>query len=111
MKLCFYILGFVLSSGSHNSATFGIQSTAACAPDAADTVKNCLAIPVLGEAVRGICHKWAVCQNMNFKQQLSHGIRFFDLRVSYKEDSEDFFFVHSLYGPKVCVKNKAFTFK
>ncbi|XP_005093807.1 PI-PLC X domain-containing protein 3 [Aplysia californica] len=87
--------------GSHNSATFGIDPKAECAPDAPTNVANSVRVPVLGEAVRAVCRAWSVCQKLDFRQQLESGIRYFDLRISTKPGSEDFYFVHTLYGPKL----------
>ena len=95
-----------LSSGSHNSATFDIHPSADCAPDAPAQVKQSISIPVLGDAIRAVCHGWAKCQKKSFQQQLESGIRYFDLRITTKKDSDEFYFCHTLYGPKVHLQYK-----
>jgi len=92
---------FYFSSGSHDSGTFDLKKTSPCAPDAPDAVKCLVNTPVIGAAAKSVCHAWSVCQTMDFTQQLCQGIRYFDLRIAKKENCDNFYFVHALYGPEV----------
>ncbi|VDK60572.1 unnamed protein product [Cylicostephanus goldi] len=54
---------------------------------------------------RGI-KRWAVCQSCSIRDQLDHGIRYLDLRVSnppvgVRKSKTDFRLIHALYGPKL----------
>lgn len=56
---------------------------------------------MFGEMGKSVLKQWSVTQNLTFKQQLEHGIRYFDLRVASRKDKDGIHFLHSLYGPSV----------
>ncbi|CAG5115216.1 unnamed protein product, partial [Candidula unifasciata] len=85
--------------GTHNSGTFSCCTT--LAPDADSAIKLMTRIPNMGGFVDSVILRWAQCQRLNFTQQLLSGIRYFDLRVSTKPDSDEFFLVHTVYAAKV----------
>ncbi|BFZ10763.1 hypothetical protein BsWGS_13802 [Bradybaena similaris] len=85
--------------GTHNSGTFSCCTT--LAPDADSAIKKLTEIPIMGCFIESVIHRWAQCQRLTFTQQLLSGVRYFDLRVSTKPDSDEFFLVHTLYATKV----------
>ncbi|CAH0388634.1 unnamed protein product [Bemisia tabaci] len=85
--------------GSHDSMSYTIKRGARLAPD-------CLPIlyrlsPYLGPIVRRLSYNWCITQHATASVQLLNGIRYFDLRVSKKNDADGFYFVHSSYGAKI----------
>lgn len=50
-----------------------------------------------------VMKKWSMTQNLNFREQLEGGIRYFDLRVSSKPGDPDHevYFIHGLFGLRV----------
>lgn len=56
---------------------------------------------MFGEMGKSVMKQWSVTQNLTFKEQLEHGIRYFDLRVASKKHQDDLRYLHSLYGPSV----------
>ena len=59
-----------------------------------------------------IMHRWSVCQNLSFSEQLKAGVRYFDLRIGFKHKASKVLeteehhhkalrFVHGLYGSQV----------
>ncbi|XP_050410374.2 PI-PLC X domain-containing protein 3-like [Patella vulgata] len=83
--------------GCHDSGAYEFDRNEGLFPDAPNALK-CL------YCIFGRCtciYRWAKTQNMNFLQQLTAGIRYFDLRVTTKPDTEDLYFYHTLYADKV----------
>ncbi|XP_015261433.1 PREDICTED: PI-PLC X domain-containing protein 2 [Gekko japonicus] len=86
--------------GSHDSFSYWVDDKSPVGPDQATTIKRLAKISL----VKKIMKKWAVTQNLTFKEQLEGGIRYFDLRVSSKpgEPGQEIYFIHGLFGIKVC---------
>ena len=106
MVLLFYftlyndsIFSFLPNTGSHDSFSYYLDETSEVAPGSPDTVRNL--VSVFGNAAKKIVHNWSVTQSLTFKQQLDHGIRYFDLRVSNRHKSQELYFVHGLFGNTV----------
>ena len=47
---------------------------------------------------KDIIIRWSLTQKSTITEQLTAGIRYFDMRVGYLADRKDFFFVHGCYG-------------
>lgn len=87
--------------GSHESGSYALKKDWGVSPDADTGVKNLSSIPIIGAMAKDIIHRWGKCQNMTVLEQLNSGVRYFDFRVAYHEESEDFYLTHGLYGPKI----------
>ncbi|CRK99941.1 CLUMA_CG013240, isoform A [Clunio marinus] len=82
--------------GSHDSATYGINSKSKLAPDAEDIVKK------IYPFIPCFVIRWAKTQKFSFRDQLNSGIRYFDLRVAANdEEDEKVYFVHGLFCEEV----------
>ena len=53
------------------------------------------------DVVKIITHNWSVTQSLDVTQQLKAGVRYFDIRVGAKSNSDELHSVHGLYGSKV----------
>ncbi|XP_069947616.1 PI-PLC X domain-containing protein 2-like, partial [Cherax quadricarinatus] len=86
--------GHVSPAGSHDSFSYSLTEGDQVGPDAPgfisqlDSCLPCLARPTL--------LRWCVTQRASASEQLSHGIRYFDIRVAVR--SSKFYFVHGLFG-------------
>ena len=92
-------IGLRFSPGSHDSFTFALTPTSDVSPDAPDAVKfldSCSCF-----CCSGIIYRWAVTQDLTTEQQLQAGIRYFDLRVASRSDTDVLYLVHSLYAQDV----------
>ncbi|KAH9505111.1 PI-PLC X domain-containing protein 2 [Bulinus truncatus] len=87
--------------GSHNSGTFALECNGHVVPGTSPEIEQLANNPLIGQMAKGVIYRWAVCQSLDFTNQLLSGIRYFDLRVATKPDSQDIFCVHQLYGPKI----------
>ena len=88
--------------GSHNSASFWFDTAMELAPDKPKIIASMSdKVGLFDNAMKPVVNKWALTQSWNVKQQLCGGVRYFDLRVAYRKASDDFRFVHSLYGNMV----------
>lgn len=47
---------------------------------------------------KGIIVNWSLTQSLPLSQQLTYGIRYFDMRPGYLASKDDFLFVHGVYG-------------
>ena len=56
---------------------------------------------VLGPLAKDIIYNWSLTQSLSITEQLTKGIRYFDLRIGKKQNSEDLFLLHGLYGNKL----------
>lgn len=66
--------------------------------------KSVFPLTSLGGKIPGLNHgieKWTVTQNLDINDQLNHGIRLFDLRVSYNKDDNKFYIAHTLVTEKL----------
>ena len=53
------------------------------------------------DVIKIITHNWSVTQSLDVTQQLKTGVRYFDVRVGAKSNSDELHSVHGLYGSKV----------
>ena len=86
------------SLGSHNSFTSSLTPTSDVAPDAPGAAKF---LDNYCCCCNGCVYRWAVTQDLTTEQQLQAGIRYFDLRVASRQDTNDLYLVHSLYAQDV----------
>ncbi|CAC5419438.1 PI-PLC X domain-containing protein 2,PI-PLC X domain-containing protein 3 [Mytilus coruscus] len=84
--------------GSHNSYSYDLDTNSEIGPDKADIRPF---ISMFGDMGKSVMKEWSVTQYLTFRQQLEHGVRYFDLRVASRKDKEGIFFLHSLYGMPV----------
>ena len=88
--------------GSHNSGSFWFDTSMELAPDRPKIVSSISDnVGFLGNTLKSFVNKWALTQSWNINQQLCGGIRYFDFRVAYRKASDEFRFVHGLYGNAV----------
>ena len=85
-------------SGSHDSFTSTITSSSKISPDAEPVVQN---LKCLGPLLGVVVSRWARTQDHDITRQLSSGVRYFDLRISTKEGTEQLYFVHGQYSVDV----------
>ncbi|KAI9542765.1 PI-PLC X domain-containing protein 2 [Dissostichus eleginoides] len=87
--------------GSHDSFTYWVDVHAPVGPDQKAFVKYLATM--FSVLAKKVMVKWAMTQNLTFKEQLEAGIRYFDLRVSSKprESGKEIYFIHGLFGHKV----------
>ncbi|KAI8439271.1 hypothetical protein MSG28_013108 [Choristoneura fumiferana] len=81
--------------GSHDSMTYGINRSSGLAPDAEPIMHR------LYPLFRGTILRWTITQALDTMQQLHIGIRYFDLRLTTKTNSDQFFFTHGLYAGEI----------
>ncbi|XP_072026187.1 LOW QUALITY PROTEIN: PI-PLC X domain-containing protein 3-like [Amphiura filiformis] len=98
-RLCCEPLKNIAIPGSHDSFSFYLDDTSEVAAGSPDTVRNL--VSVFGATAKKIVHNWSVTQSLTFKEQLDHGIRYLDLRMSPRAHTSDLFFVHGLFGNTV----------
>ncbi|XP_033646370.1 PI-PLC X domain-containing protein 3-like [Asterias rubens] len=85
--------------GSHDSFSYSLDMTSPVSPSSPDTVRNL--VSTFGNMAKKIVYNWSVTQSLTFNQQLDHGIRYFDLRVSTWKGKSELYFVHGLFGAEV----------
>ncbi|XP_028129873.1 PI-PLC X domain-containing protein 3 [Diabrotica virgifera virgifera] len=81
--------------GSHDSFTANITKDSDISPDAEDIVKE---LSILGPLFKEVIARWSRTQSFLANDQLIRGIRYFDIRTSTKEGTDEFYIVHSLYS-------------
>ncbi|XP_066992372.1 PI-PLC X domain-containing protein 3 isoform X3 [Anabrus simplex] len=81
--------------GSHDSGSCSITPSSTIAPDTSHTIQELG--KVFGPIVRRLVYNWVVTQHANITDQLMEGVRYLDLRLATKPQSQDLFFVHGLY--------------
>ena len=55
----------------------------------------------LGPAASGVASKWSQTQSLSIKEQLEHGARYLDLRISRCLEDGCYYIVHSFCGPNI----------
>ncbi|XP_063243258.1 PI-PLC X domain-containing protein 2 isoform X2 [Bacillus rossius redtenbacheri] len=85
--------------GSHDSGSCTITPDAAVSPDSLPVVRRLAA--VFCRLVKRCIYRWSVTQRLSVTQQLAHGIRYLDLRVSSKPEQKELYVVHGMYGAPV----------
>lgn len=76
--------------GTHNAMMYTVMKNSPSAPDAPRH------LDVLNRIFPSCVQNWLLTQRYTIRQQLEHGIRFFDIRTSYVDGS--FRFCHGLYS-------------
>lgn len=88
--------------GSHDSGAFWLDEDMGLAPDRPKFVANISQkLGLLDSTIKSYVKKWAMTQSLNIAEQLSAGVRYFDFRIAYRKESDEFRVVHSLYGSEV----------
>ncbi len=84
----------LLLLGSHDSCSYPINAQSALSPDneAFDILK------ALGKVGQEISSRWGRTQDENLTEQLTAGIRYFDLRVCRSDTAGVFYFVHGQFA-------------
>ena len=90
---------YICFIGSHDSFAFRLDASGDVAPSEPEAIR--LLCEMLGSVAKTCMHQWSITQSMDITTQLRAGIRYFDLRLSSKKNSTDYFCVHGLYGPKI----------
>lgn len=83
--------------GSHDSCSYCIDSTCDLSPDN----DAFLILLFLGDFGKEFSARWGRTQDANISEQLSAGIRYFDLRVIHRESDDLFYFVHGQYAKEL----------
>ncbi|VEN53066.1 unnamed protein product [Callosobruchus maculatus] len=84
--------------GSHDSFTSSITKKSKIAPDADNIIKK---MSWLGPLLKYFMVNWSRTQSLSAREQLEKGIRYFDLRIATKRNTNDLYIVHGLYADKV----------
>ncbi|CAH1984240.1 unnamed protein product [Acanthoscelides obtectus] len=84
--------------GSHDSFTSSITMKSRIAPDADNIIKK---MSWLGPLLKYFMVNWSRTQSLSAMEQLEKGIRYFDLRIATKRNTNDLYIVHGLYADKV----------
>ncbi|VDL20021.1 unnamed protein product [Hymenolepis diminuta] len=85
---------FYFLIGSHDSSSY-------CIDDKCDLSEDNEAFPILmllGDLGKVISSRWGRTQDANLSEQLTAGIRYFDLRVMYRQSDGLFYFVHGQFA-------------
>lgn len=85
--------------GSHDSGTYKLENTFAKGQDYTEKL-NALKYVGVGFIVTSVAKNWAQTQDRTIAQQLNDGVRYLDLRVTYRDSDQDFYIAHGLFGPK-----------
>jgi hypothetical protein len=85
--------------GSHNSFTYYLDKSAALSPCAPEVARYLTTL--FGPLAKSIIHSWSVTQSLGVEDQLKAGIRYFDIRVGSRADTDELYAVHGLYGPTI----------
>lgn len=85
--------------GSHDSGTYYLEHKFAKGQDYSENI-NLLKFLGVGYVITSIAKNWAQAQDRSIYQQLTDGIRYLDLRVTYRDSDKDFYIAHGLFGPK-----------
>ena len=59
------------------------------------------AVRTFGVVFKDVIHRYSVTQKYSLTNQLNHGIRYFDFRVSTKPGTDSLHFLHALFGATV----------
>ena len=89
-------LNNIFLPGTHNSGTYNITKNSDLSPDFPDHHKELEYFVKNTEYGKSLAVAWSKCQDFNITAQLKAGIRYFDLRISPKDN--ELYTCHSLYG-------------
>ena len=97
--------------GSHDSFTYQLDKHLPVGPD---TDKEARRLGNLFPCVKSIIYRWSRCQKMDVEDQLTKGIRYFDIRLGIlpekycnrkssdgEENLDKFRIIHALYGESI----------
>lgn len=87
--------------GSHNSAAFWLDTSLEIVPNQPKLIQTLASLNFLGKTTKSVVNNWSVTQSCDINEQLCYGIRYFDFRIAFRKESDDFRFVHGLYGHPV----------
>lgn len=88
--------------GTHDSATSTISPSSKFAREQDPPHElNWLRYLGVGFIVTDIAAKWSKAQGKSLGEQLNLGIRYFDMRVVYRDSDQNFYSVHGLYGDRI----------
>nr|CAD7448405.1 unnamed protein product [Timema bartmani] len=93
------LANYATEEGSHDSGSYSLTRNSPISPDSLPLVRSLGRL--FGPLVKRCVYHWSVTQHLTLTQQLQHGIRYFDLRVSSKPLSKDLYVVHGLYGDPI----------
>ncbi|XP_030561263.1 PI-PLC X domain-containing protein 2 isoform X1 [Drosophila novamexicana] len=79
--------------GSHNSMTYGINSSSKLAPDAESAIRR------WHRFFPCFVRRWSKNQSSTILEQLHLGVRYFDLRIAQNDDK--FYYCHGLFAMEV----------
>ncbi|XP_066926141.1 PI-PLC X domain-containing protein 3-like [Clytia hemisphaerica] len=83
--------------GSHDCGAYFLDASGPVCPDESGIIQaaDC------STCTKQIIVRWSRTQGATIIQQLNAGVRYLDMRIGYRADVDDFFFVHALYGFKI----------
>ncbi|CAH1186138.1 unnamed protein product [Phyllotreta striolata] len=84
--------------GSHDSFTSAITSDSELAPDAENAIRK---LSFLGPVLKYFMVNWSRTQSYMALDQLTRGVRYFDLRIGTRSGTENLYVVHGLYSVDV----------
>ncbi|EDW25575.1 GL26671 [Drosophila persimilis] len=79
--------------GSHNSMTYGINGSSQLAPDAEPAIRRWYRF------FPCFVRRWSKTQSSSIIEQLSLGVRYFDLRIAQRD--EKFYYCHALFAMEI----------
>ena len=82
--------------GSHDSFANWLDKNGPLGPDCDAAIKDLAKL--FGGMIKDIICRWSLTQSLGATAQLKAGIRYFDLRISTKPESEDLYVLHGLYS-------------
>lgn len=86
-------------SGSHDSFSNWLDKNGPVGSDCDNTVRELSKF--LGPLMKDILCRWGLTQSLDVTSQLCAGIRYFDLRISSKPNTEDVYLIHGLFSYKL----------
>nr|XP_002738394.2 PREDICTED: PI-PLC X domain-containing protein 3-like [Saccoglossus kowalevskii] len=98
-RLCREPLKNIAIPGSHNSGSYFLDLSSGVAPGSPDTIRHL--VSMFGSAAKNIIQNWSVCQTLCFRDQLEHGVRYFDMRISKQDGKPDIHLAHGLFAGRV----------
>lgn len=84
--------------GSHDAGSYSLDPHSEVAPDQPELYYPSV---FMGCFMKHIIMNWTKTQTLAIKQQLESGIRYFDLRIASRGNSNELYVVHGLYGAPV----------
>lgn len=93
-----FIFMYYVRTGSHDTMTYTITRRGTVGPDGPNFLRylGCFSV-----VVKPIIYNWSITQHDDVRAQLNGGIRYLDLRVARKNDTNEIYFLHGLYGAEI----------